>query len=664
MSGVQQTAYMSLSSTESDTVLEREMSDAAKANVAPAVAALELTPQHGSEMVYAAAFSRDGKRFFTADTNAKKVRMWESSTNEMVREFTIEGHGRIFGLAVSPDGTKVASADYDGEGGPAAYTFDVETGNLLQKFQGGSEKQNTHTCKHTGGVWAVAFSPDGKSLLTGAWDSKAIIWDVATADWKCELVGHSARVMGVAYSPNGKMIATASSDCSVRTWEPETGDPLHFYPVTNGTPTPSFLNAIAFAPDGASMAACSDNGVTTVFSVPYDRTIRSQVACELKPKGKKENGVKAEPSKVLAVAYSADSRSVGTTHEDGLVRIWDLALGEVVQILKGHGYRHDKEAVIKEVVEKRWKTAAAAAGIKPHLHALAKVAVKKAGQDDVWSIAFAPNDDRVLTGGADKTARIWHTKRNGVCFQTFQKHTKNVASVAASPDGSCFVSTSFDKTVKLWDMSGDLRSSQSVDGDPLSSAFAPDGQTFVTGGYDKCATVWNASTGEKEMKLETSKDTDSRIFCVDYSPDSRFIATAHADKKVRIWGTEGEDQGKIVKELEGDHEGFCVCAQYSPNGKSILTGCWGRKDSTGRIWDVESETCQVELKGHGGNLKCCAWSPDGQFAITGSEDKTARVWNAETGECLKVLNGHTANVMDVKLAPTEVPGKFQAILDA
>jgi WD40 repeat protein len=294
---------------------------------AHAAAAVELS-EH-KDRVYSVAFARDGEHFFTADTNGKAVRMWDTHTHKKVRDFTTADHGRIFGCAVSPDGKTLATADYDGA---AAHLFDVETGALRLTCRKADKKEGRKG--HTQGVWSVAFSPDGTALVSGAWDSKAIVWDVAKGEVLCELEGHEARVMGATYSPDGRIIATASWDGTVRTWEPDTGDPLYTYEVPSADPPGSGLHGVAFAPDGSSMTVAVDSGIATTYSVPHDRTIRGKLVCELKPSRKKQGGVKEKHSKVYGVGYSVDSRTVATAHSDGLVRIWDLALGVEVQIIK------------------------------------------------------------------------------------------------------------------------------------------------------------------------------------------------------------------------------------------------------------------------------------------------------------------------------------------
>jgi WD40 repeat protein len=236
----------------------------------------------------------------------------------------------------------LVTADYEGS---CAHAFDVRSGNYIRKFPKADKTKGL--LGHTSGTWALAFSPDGEQLGSGGWDNKGVIWDAKKGKALYELRGHTGRVTGVAYSPHEdttmRVVATAAFDGTVRTWEPETGDPLFTYAVPTAVAPLTGLNGIAFAPDGSSMTVAGDSGLATTFSVPPDRGHQGRLACELKPTRAKRDpttGKKDDLSKVLAVAYSPDSRYVATAHSDGLVRLWDLALGVEVHIMKVRPISH------------------------------------------------------------------------------------------------------------------------------------------------------------------------------------------------------------------------------------------------------------------------------------------------------------------------------------
>ncbi|MGH3721840.1 MAG: pentapeptide repeat-containing protein, partial [Pseudonocardiaceae bacterium] len=108
---------------------------------------------------------------------------------------------------------------------------------------------------HTGGVWGVAFSPDGTRLATTSADQTARLWDSTTGEPLLTLTGHTDGVWGVAFSPDGTRLATTSFDGTARLWDSTTGEPL--LTLTGHT---GGVRGVAFSPDGTRLATTGDDG--------------------------------------------------------------------------------------------------------------------------------------------------------------------------------------------------------------------------------------------------------------------------------------------------------------------------------------------------------------------------------------------------------------------
>jgi WD40 repeat protein len=93
--------------------------------------------------------------------------------------------------------------------------WDAERGEKLRTFQG-----------HTLPVLRVAFSPDGRRVLTGSWDETAILWDTERGEKLRTFQGHTSSVMSVAFSPDGRRVLTGSWDGTTRLWDAESGQEL------------------------------------------------------------------------------------------------------------------------------------------------------------------------------------------------------------------------------------------------------------------------------------------------------------------------------------------------------------------------------------------------------------------------------------------------------
>lgn len=207
-----------------------------------------------------------------------------------VREFEHADSGFIGGLAFSPDGRQLASANYDF----SAILWDMKTGRLEQRFQGHQDQVRSvafnpsgtrivtgsydktvrvwdlHSGKqvrvlkgHEKPVLAVAVSPDGTHVLSGGFDHVARLWDFETGREVRTLRGHTDAINSVAFSPDGRHVLTASSDHTVRLWDVATGEELHRF-IGH---TDYVLDAV-FSPDGRFIASSSGGDVKDGRWVP------------------------------------------------------------------------------------------------------------------------------------------------------------------------------------------------------------------------------------------------------------------------------------------------------------------------------------------------------------------------------------------------------------
>ena len=113
---------------------------------------------------------------------------------ELVR--TLEGHsGSVYGVAVTPDGKRAVSASWDN----TLKVWDLETGRALRTLEG-----------HSARVYGVAVTPDGKRAVSASWDNTLKVWDLETGRVLRTLEGHSDSVSGVAVTPDGKRAVSAS----------------------------------------------------------------------------------------------------------------------------------------------------------------------------------------------------------------------------------------------------------------------------------------------------------------------------------------------------------------------------------------------------------------------------------------------------------------------
>ena len=199
----------------------------------------------------------------------------------------ILGLGTLEAAVYSPDGKHIATA-----GSLGAFLWDAETGALLRTFLG-----------HTGRVYSVAFSPDGKRVLTGSGDKSAKLWDAETGQ-EIRTFRHTLGVHSVAFSSDGSRVLTASagswgSEGTVTLWDAETGQEIRTFGYGGGT-------LVAFSSDGKRVLTVS-GGSAWLWDAESGRVIDTF------------------PGTQPPAAISPDGRWVLTSSGDETVRIWDIS---------------------------------------------------------------------------------------------------------------------------------------------------------------------------------------------------------------------------------------------------------------------------------------------------------------------------------------------------
>ncbi|ETO15461.1 G-protein beta WD-40 repeats containing protein [Reticulomyxa filosa] len=261
--------------------------------------------------------------------------------------------------------------------------------------------------------------------------------------------------------------------------------------------------------------------------------------------------------------------------------------------------------------------------------------------DMVRSAKFSPDSQKVISSSDDKTIRIWDIVL-GKEIQQLKSNYYLINSAQFSPDGRTIVSCSQDATIQLWNVkSGEKEKilkghSYSV----WSVNFSPNGINLVSTSGDQTIRLWDVKSGKQIQTLSCYPDyvTDTQ-----FSPDNQMLVCCSKGSKIILWSVTLRDK---INKLKG-HSGSVLMAQFSPDGRFIAS-C--SNDKTIRIWDVRLGKEVKKLEGHLDAVWGIKFFSDGQTIVSCSDDKTIRLWDVQLGQEIQKLEGHVEGILGVDVS--------------
>jgi WD40 repeat protein len=407
------------------------------------------SPKIVHAVVTCLAFSPDG-RLLASGSGDTLIRIWDVVTRELIHE-PLEGHSDLVAsVAFSPDGKMLASSSWDN----TVRLWNVAGGWPISTLFSSSQvvRRGPLLDPDNEGLFSVAFSPDGATLVAAGVDHALLAWNVLMAlepfsagtnpalmthpPFRQVLDDQLGAVASIAISPDGRTVAASLYDHTIRLWDTVMRQPLEppLLGHENG------VLALAFSPDGRVLASGDASGGLLL----WDASTRQPLG----------DPIYGHTNRVVSLAFSPDGKLLASGSWDTTIRLWDVMTRQPIDPpLLGH-------------------------------------------REIVTSIAFSPDGKRLVSGSWDNTVRLWDVNTHQSLGSPLQfptdPETSIVTSVAFSPDGDLIVSNGGNGFIRFWDAAmGQLRGSP-IMGYAYNFIFSPEGQVLFSS-FDNSIFLWGVA---------------------------------------------------------------------------------------------------------------------------------------------------------------------------
>jgi WD40 repeat protein/transcriptional regulator with XRE-family HTH domain len=544
---------------------------------------------------------------------------------------TLVGHDTwVLSAAYSPDCITVPGAQAERcENQLASVGYDgtliiwnARTGELLHHMAGSSEPNDFVSTQR------VAYSPDGK-LLAACEGNLVKIYDPLSGELLNILSWHKADVTAIAISADGRLLASGGLDGSVMIWELSTGSPLQ--PLAGHTEA---IEELSYSPDGNWLVTAGDDPALKIWDVQTGDLLQEYTDF---------TGV------VVGVTFSPDGKQIAFS--DGNLHVWQFTQ-ETEENEKTIGYQEiftipgaapGSFSPDGKIIAGLGGTDTSGSVIKLWDAATRRELLTLSGDPGVIGLAFNPDGKSLASTSFDGTVKIWDITPGKEKVVISAPAGGFGTRIAYKPDGGEIATTGGDGTATLWNIETGEPSLTLTghDLEVMNVAVSTDGTHLATASLDGTAIIWDAASGQKFLTLSGHEDG---VRAVAFSPDGALIATGGFDGTAKVW--DGKT-GELMYEI-AEHQGLVLGVAFSPDGDRLATAS---TDATAKIWDMKTGELVYTLEGHQDGIREAAFSPDGTIIATGSGDGTAILWDAASGSKIMTLIGHSSGIFTVAFSP-------------
>ena len=428
------------------------------------------------------AFSPDSK---TLVSGRMTLQLWDVETDN--QRSRLNGHAyKIDALTFSADGKTLASGDSSGEIRLRNITIrnDQPTQRQLGSLTSKLATDTPNLTKHTRAIKTLAFTADGKTLVSASLDTTIRLWDVETGNSRLMTDGHTRAIYGLSFLKDGKTLVSGSSDCTLRLWNTETQDQQL---IRVKHPWDAFY--FAFSGDGKTVAIGSTGGRTRLWSRDTEdfiatfqashRRLINQIA--LSPGDKilacgsfggeielwdmlnhqRIATLNEYTSEIMALAFSPDGKTLATgARQEPMIVLWDINNIESKTVLLVEGdfgtdaltFSPDGKTLVSG--HRYGRIYASDVATREQLPIFTK------RTSSITALAFSPDGKILVTGSGDGSIRLLYANTYRPIRDALIGHARGINELTFSPEGDTLFSGSSDGTILVWDLGNIVQKSR------------------------------------------------------------------------------------------------------------------------------------------------------------------------------------------------------------
>ncbi len=552
--------------------------------------------QHGQRNF---AITPDSTRLATA--NSDEINIWETNSGTALLSIPLaEPTDTHSYLAFNGTGDELAFLS-NPVGREALLLYTWEFGDQVNSL--------TRTLPIQLNQWSgMVLSPDWSLLAVGYENGTVDLWDTNTSQRVLTIDDHQDWAWTMTFNEDGSRLATASPNGQVFVWD---------VPASLAAGSAEALAALMVAADDGrpeTLTFVDDNllAVGTHVGAIQLWDTRDPAAPRFSQHG--HNNV------VHHLSFNSERTQLASASEDGNVKIWNMADGELLLTLDGP--------------------------LSP-----------------IFRAYFNPAGTRLTTIGDGGSVRVWNVQLQPLGELTSYTTSPLTLDLKLHPTRHLLATGSEVETPSLWDSSTGqwLRTFTGPEGGFFRVAYSPDGTRLAGVGRANQIRVWDINSGETVWTAEghgpgvVANGLFTGIMDVAYSPDGSRLVTAGADGVAKVW--DAQTGAELLSFT--NHTAGLLSLAYSPDGRLVATTSI-RDDATVRVWSPITGEEHFVLRGHSGDIWGIAFTPDSTRLATGGDFGMLKLWDMTTGEELYTLPRVRDAVFDIVFTPD---GEYFAITE-